>query len=62
MRDRRFTMHELGAPCRRISELRGRERIDAPTASATRFQDRHPSARASEFAGGHQARGAGADD
>jgi hypothetical protein len=36
--------------------------MDAPAAAVSRFQDRHLPARASEFAGGHQARGTRTDD
>jgi hypothetical protein len=36
--------------------------MNAPAASVSRLQHGHSLARAGEFAGGHQARGAGADD
>jgi hypothetical protein len=61
-RDRRLAVHEFGTALRRISELRSRKRMDAATASASRFQYRHPLARPPELAGCHQPCGSGSDD
>src|SRR5882757_6529120 len=55
-------MDELGAAFCRVTELSGRKRMNATAASVSRFQDGYSLARASEFARGHQACGACADD
>ena len=61
-RDGRLAMDEFGAGFRRVAELSSRKRMDAPTAPVSRLQYGHSLARAGEFAGGHQACGACADD
>src|ERR1700688_4428518 len=55
-------MDEFGSALRRVSEVGRRKRMDAPAASVSRLQYGHSLARAGEFAGGHQACGACADD
>jgi hypothetical protein len=45
-----------------LPELDNGKWMDAATASAPRLEDHHAPSRASEFAGNHQARGAGADN
>ena len=61
-RDGRLAMDEFGTGFCRVSELSGRKRMDAPAAPVSRFQYRHLPAGKCEFAGGHQACGARADD
>src|ERR1700682_3440229 len=53
---------EFSSALRRISEVGRLKRMDAPAASVARLQYGHSLARAGEFAGGHQPRGACADD
>jgi hypothetical protein len=55
-------MDEFGSALRRVSEVGRRKRMYAPAASLSRLQNGHSLARAAEFAGGHQARSACADD
>src|SRR5882724_6286210 len=55
-------MDEFGTPLRGVSELGGAQGVDAPTASVSRLQNRHPLSRAAEFACGHQARGTCSDN
>jgi hypothetical protein len=62
VRDRSLAMDEFGSALCRVSEVGGRKRMDAPAASVSRLQYGHSLARAGEFAGGHQPRGACADD
>src|SRR3979490_913350 len=55
-------MDEFSSALRWVSELGSGKRMDAPAASVPRLQYGHSLAGAGEFAGGHQARGACADD
>jgi hypothetical protein len=55
-------MDELGAALCRIAEFLDGQRMDAPAAPVSRFEDRHALARAPELAGSDQTRGACADD
>ena len=55
-------MDEFGAAFRRVSKLGSWKRMDAATAPVSHFKYCHLPARTSEFAGGHQACGACADD
>lgn len=62
MRYRRLAMDEFGSAFRRVSELRGRKRMDPAAASLPCFQYRHRFARPPERARCHQARGSGPND
>src|ERR1700737_4076550 len=62
VRDRSPAMDEFGSGLRRVSEVGRRKRMDAPAAPVSRLEYGDSLARAGEFAGGHQARGARADD
>src|ERR1700720_539865 len=62
VRDRSLAMDEFGSALRRISEVGKRKRMDAPAASVSRLYYGHSLVLAGEFARGHQACGARADD
>src|SRR6516165_2049655 len=62
MRYRRLAMDEFGSAFRRVSELRGRKRMDPTAASLPCFQNRHPFGRPRELSRCDQARGSGTND
>jgi len=55
-------MDELGAAFRRVSKLLDRQGVNAPAASVSRFEKRHPFARARKLASSHETRGTRADN
>jgi hypothetical protein len=62
VRDRSLAMDKFGSAFRRVSKPGSRQRMDAPATSISRLQYGHSPAGAGEFAGGHQASRACADD
>ena len=56
------SVDELGATFGRVSKFLRGQRINAPTATVSRFKDGHLLARAGKFSSGHQTGSPGADD